>query len=64
MYWPILTATISAIDQAKGKVTLQFDSGKPQTYKLGKGANLTGVSVGDQVNALVTEGVALSVTRS
>jgi hypothetical protein len=58
-----ITATITAIDQAKGKVTLQFDSGKPQTYKLGKGANLSGVSVGDQVNALVTEGVALSVTK-
>ncbi len=59
-----VTATITAIDQAKGKVTLAFDSGKPQTYKLGKGANLAGVSVGDQVNALVTEGVALSVTKS
>ena len=58
-----VTATITAIDQAKGKVTLQFDSGKPQTYKLGKGANLSGVSVGDQVNAVVTEGVALSVTK-
>ena len=59
-----VTATITAIDQAKGKVTLQFDSGKPQTYKLGKGANLAGVSVGDQVNAVVTEGVALSVTKA
>ncbi len=59
-----VTATITALDAAKGKVTLQFDSGKPQTYKLGKGADLTGVKVGDQVNAVVTEGVALSVTRS
>ena len=58
-----VTATITAIDQAKGKVTLQFDSGKPQTYKLGKGANLTGLAIGDQVNAVVTEGVALSVTK-
>ena len=58
-----VTATITAIDQAKGKVTLQFDTGKPQTFKLGKGANLSGVSVGDQVNAVVTEGVALSVTK-
>lgn len=59
-----VTATITAIDQAKGKVTLQFDTGKPQTMKLGKGADLTGVSVGDQVNAIVTEGVALTVTRT
>lgn len=59
-----VTATITAIDAAKGKVTLQFDTGKPQTYKLGKGANLAGVSVGDQVNAVVTEGVALTVTKS
>lgn len=59
-----VTATITAIDAAKGKVTLQFDSGKPQTYKLGKGANLSGVAIGDQVNAVVTEGVALSVTKA
>lgn len=59
-----VTATITAIDAAKGKVTLQFDSGKPQTMKLGKGANLSGVSVGDQVNAIVTEGVALTVTKA
>jgi hypothetical protein len=59
-----VTATVVEIDQAKGKVKLQFDSGKPQTYKLGKGANLSGVSVGDQVNAVVTEGVALTVTKS
>jgi hypothetical protein len=31
--------------------------------KLGKGADLTGVSVGDQVNAVVTEGVALTATK-
>lgn len=59
-----VTATITAIDAAKGKVTLQFDSGKPQTYKLGKGANLSGINVGDQVNALVTEGVAMTVTKA
>ena len=59
-----ITATITAIDTGKGKVTLQFDTGKPQTFKLGKGANLAGVSVGDQVNAVVTEGVALTVTKS
>jgi hypothetical protein len=59
-----MTATITAIDAAKGKVTLQFDTGKPQTFKLGKGANLSGVNVGDQVNAVVTEGVALTVTKA
>ena len=59
-----MTATITAIDQAKGKITLQFDTGKPQTMKLGKGTDLSGVAVGDQVNAVVTEGVALNVTKS
>lgn len=59
-----VTATITAIDAAKGKVTLQFDTGKPQTYKLGKGTNLAGVNVGDQINAVVTEGVALTVTKA
>lgn len=59
-----VTATITAIDAAKGKVTLQFDTGKPQAFKLGKGANLTGVNVGDQVNAVVSEGVAMTVTKS
>lgn len=59
-----ITATVTGIDQAKGKITLQFDTGKPQTFKLGKGADLTGVSVGDQLNAVVTEGVALTVTKA
>ena len=59
-----VTATITAIDAAKGKVTLQFDTGKPQAFKLGKGANLAGVNVGDQVNAVVTEGVAMTVTKA
>jgi hypothetical protein len=59
-----VTATIVSIDQAKGKVTLQFDTGKPQTMKLGKGTDLSGVSVGDQVNAVVTEGVAMTVTKA
>jgi len=59
-----VTATVTGIDQAKGKITLQFDTGKPQTFKLGKGADLTGVSVGDQLNAVVTEGVALTVTKA
>ena len=58
-----VTATVTAIDAAKGKVTLQFDSGKPG-FKLGKGANLTGINVGDQVNAVVTEGVAMTVTKA
>lgn len=59
-----VTATVTGIDQAKGRITLQFDTGKPQTFKLGKGADLTGVSVGDQLNAVVTEGVALTVTKA
>jgi len=59
-----VTATVTAIDAAKGKVTLQFDTGKPQTFKLGKGANLSGINVGDQVNAIVSEGVAMTVTKS
>ena len=59
-----VTATVTAIDAAKGKVTLQFDTGKPQVYKLGKGANLAGLNVGDQVNAVVTEGVAMTVTKA
>ena len=59
-----ITATITAIDAAKGKVTLQFDTGKPQTFKVAKGTDLTGVKVGDQINAVITEGVALTVTKA
>lgn len=58
-----VTATVVAVDAAKSKVTLQFADGKPQKLKVGSGVNLSKVQVGDQIVAVVTEGVALTVTK-
>jgi hypothetical protein len=58
-----VTATVVAVDASKSKVTLQFADGKPQKLKVGSGVNLSKVQVGDQIVAVVTEGVALTVTK-
>jgi hypothetical protein len=58
-----ITATVTAVNPAKRKVTLQFDTGKPETLKVSKDIDLSNVQVGDQVVAVVTEGVAITVTK-
>ena len=57
-----MTATVTAIDQAKRKATLLASDGKKFTVKVGPEAvNFDQVRVGDQVNATVTEKVVVSL---
>ena len=56
------SATVTAIDAAKRKVTLVFPSGSKTTYKAGpEVVNFAQLQVGDQVNATVTEEVAVFI---
>lgn len=58
-----VTATVVAIDNVKGKVTFQTPDGKKTTCKAGKGVDLTGLAVGDQVSVEVLEEVAVEITK-
>ena len=55
------TATIEAIDLAKGTVTLKGPQGNSQTIKARNPANLKKVQVGDLVDITYTEAVAIKV---
>jgi translation initiation factor IF-1 len=56
------SATVTAIDAAKRKVTLVFPSGSKTTYKAGpEVVNFAQIQVGDQVKATVTEEVAVFI---
>ena len=56
------TATVTAIDAAKRKVTLVFPSGSKTTYKAGPAVvNFAQIQVGDQVKATVTEEAAIFI---
>ena len=56
-----LTATITAIDQANGTVTLRGPDGISQTIKAADPNNLKKVSVGDLVDISYTESIAVAV---
>lgn len=56
------TATITAIDASNRKLTLQTPDGKKTSFKASPSmTNFPQLRVGDQVNAVVTEQVALAV---
>jgi len=55
------TATIEAIDLAKGTVTLKGPEGNSETIKARNPANLKKVKVGDLVDITYTEAVAIKV---
>jgi len=55
------TATIEAIDLAKGTVTLKGPQGNSQTIKARNPANLKKVKVGDLVDITYTEALAIKV---
>lgn len=58
------TATVSAVDAAKRKVTLQFPGGATTTYQAGpEMVNFGQIQVGDRVRAEVTEEVAVFLGR-
>ena len=56
-----VTATITAIDQAKGTVTLRGPEGALHTMKAADPNNLKKVAVGDLVDISYTESVAIAV---
>ncbi len=58
------TATIEAIDLAKGTVTLKGPQGNSQTIKARNPANLKKVKVGDLVDITYTELLALKVEEA
>jgi hypothetical protein len=58
------TAQVTAIDQAKRKITLAFPGGGTRTYKVGpQVVNFPQIQVGDQVKARVTEEAAVYVGK-
>jgi Cu/Ag efflux protein CusF len=58
-----MSGTILAIDGDKHKVTFQDPDGKKKTVKVRPGVDLSRLAVGDSVNAVLTESVAVDVTR-
>ena len=58
-----VTATITAIDAKKRKVTFRMEDGTSQTLKIDKRVDMSKAQVGDRVTVVVTEGAALTVTK-
>jgi len=58
-----LTGSITAMDINKRKVTFQFEDGSSKTIKVDNSVNLANAAVGDRVTVVVTEAVALTVTK-
>jgi len=57
-----MSATVVAIDSKSRKVTLKSDdTGEEETFKAPKSVDLSGLSVGDNVQAEVTEAVAVFI---
>jgi len=59
-----LTATITAIDMKKQKVTLKGPEGKTVTVKAEDPKNLEKVKVGDEIEITYTEALAISVEKA
>jgi len=59
-----LTATITAIDQKKQRVTLRGPEGKSVTVKAEDPKNLEKVKVGDEIEITYTEALAISVEKA
>jgi Cu/Ag efflux protein CusF len=58
-----MSGTILAIDSAKRKVTFENPEGNKKTLKVKKGVDLSGLAAGDSVDAVLTESVAIDVTK-
>jgi hypothetical protein len=56
-------ATVVAIDMTKGKVTFQTPDGKKTTCKASKDVDLTGLTVGSQVEVEVLEEAAVQLVK-
>jgi Cu/Ag efflux protein CusF len=58
-----MSGKILAIDSEKRKVTLEDPDGKKKTVKVRPSVDLSRLAVGDSVDAVVTESVAIDVTK-
>ena len=59
------TSTVTAIDKENRVITLSFEGGKVQDYKLGQEVrNFDRIEIGDEVKVTLAEAVAIYVRRS
>lgn len=58
-----VSGKILDIDAEARKITFEDPEGKRKTVKVRKGVDISGLAVGDSVDAVLTESVAIDVTR-
>jgi hypothetical protein len=59
-----ISGKILAIDSEKRKVTYEDAQGKKKTVKVRKGVDISGLAVGESVDAVLTESVIIKVSKS
>jgi hypothetical protein len=59
-----ISGKILAIDTEKRKVTYEDAQGKKKTVKVRKSVDISGLAVGESVDAVLTESVIIKVTKS
>ena len=58
-----MTATITALDAPKRKLTFQCEDGTSKTIKVDKSVDISQAAVGDKLTIQVTEAAAITVTK-
>lgn len=58
-----VSGKILAIDSEKRKITFEDPDGKKRTVKVKKNVDISGLAVGQSVDAVLTESVAIDVTK-
>ena len=58
-----ISGKILAIDTEKRKISYEDPEGKNKTVKVRKGVDLSGLAVGESVDAVLTESVIIKVTK-
>ena len=58
-----ISGKILAIDAAKRKITYEDPDGKKKTVRVQKNLDLSGLAVGESVDAVLTESVVIAVTK-
>jgi len=58
-----ISGKILAIDDEQRKVTYEDPDGKKKTVKVRKSVDISGLAVGESVDAVLTESVIISVTK-
>src|SRR6516162_4662365 len=58
-----VSGKILAIDPEKRKITFEDPDGKKKTVKVRKNVDISGLAVGQSVDAVLTESVAIDVTK-